>query len=687
MLRSAIALLAPLLLAAPAAAADRESGECALWERFRAQAATGSPTDLPDFSWAGYARGERAPAARGRVFNVTAFGARPDDPHDDRAGIAAAVAAAERAGGGVVFLPRGRYLVNTRMQDRGMIPITASGITVRGEGCGAGGTIIHSIHPFDRGDDPRNPSRLHLGDTVFTVYSPAAKRGMETFETLARVAAPVERGDHALDVDDAARIAAGDWVVLLAPGRELLTEMIKPFAVEDAWTSITQDKAKVAEIHQIASVRGRRLILAEPVRYRVDPRHGWTVRRHQPISEIGFEDICFLGNAHQRYSHHRSDLDDSGWSFIKMLGVANGWVQRCAFINSSQAVSVNLSAYVSLLNLVIAGNQGHHGLRSVWYNYGVLGGLCEDRADSTHGPSVSMGSIGTVYWRCSLTPDQPLDFHAGRPYCTLFDACRGGVLYGSTGGLRDFPQHLRDLVIWNLEHRAGGTDAVPIAYDFWRLGKLDRFVLPTIAGFHGAAATFNQEHLAALESPGHPVDPPSLYEAQLALRLGGEPEWIGAAKRERERMRIQALPPHFTLADPSQGRFPVVEEFAAAELLRFLANRSLEINNSRPFTWSAPADLRLRADQGPLRDALYALMHLIYRQGKEGNRIEATAETGATVFRLASGPLRRPADAAALDRDQGLADARVFASQIAATVALRCEGDVLRIELRVPTAP
>jgi hypothetical protein len=677
------AALALLLISGCAGAAEAPA-ESPTWRAFRELAAAERGAGLPDYAIAGYARGERTPQAQGRRFDVTTFGARPDDLEDDRAGITAAIAAAEQAGGGVVFLPRGRYLVNTTFANRGVIPVGAGKVVIKGEGCGAGGTIIHCIQPFDRGDDPQDPKRLHLGDTVFSVCAPAARAGIDGFEQLARVSGDAQRGGRDLAVDDAARIAPGDWVVLWVRNHEVARAMIAPFAVEPEWTSITEDKARIAEIHQVAAVRGSTLVFAEPVRHPVQARHGWVVRRFQPIAEVGFEDICFLGNAHQRYVHHRSDLDDSGWSFIKMLGVVNGWVQRCIFVDSSQAVTISLSAFVSLLNLRIDGNQGHHGLRSLWFNYGVLGGLCVDRAACTHGPSVSQGAVGTVWWRCEQAPEQPIDFHAGRPLCTLVDACRGGVLYGSTGGLRDFPQHLRDLTFWNLEHRAGLAAATTPHYDFWRPGKPDRLVLPSVVGLHGAPATFAGEHLALLESNGAAVAPASLFEAQLALRLGAEPAWIARARQDHAALLATPLPEHFSLNEPGRG-LRLVQTVVAADLLRFLATRSLEINHSRSFAWTvADPTLSLRCDRGMLHDGLYALMYALYRRNREDCRIAAEAVAGGVVFRLRSGPV---AAKAPLADEVAVADARIFAAAIGGTVAVAHDGGCWTATLTVPTAP
>src|SRR5438093_10907465 len=51
------------------------------------------------------------PLAFAAEFNIEKFGATPNDETDDTAAIAAALAACEKAGGGVVFVPAGTFLV------------------------------------------------------------------------------------------------------------------------------------------------------------------------------------------------------------------------------------------------------------------------------------------------------------------------------------------------------------------------------------------------------------------------------------------------------------------------------------------------------------------------------------------------------------------------------------------------
>ena len=93
-----------------------------------------SSSILPNFSYVGYHYGEAATPENKqlKVFDVTAFGAKPDDDASDKEAIRKAIKAAENNGGGIVFFPKGRFLVNEDGDDRDQIVVSSSNIILRG---------------------------------------------------------------------------------------------------------------------------------------------------------------------------------------------------------------------------------------------------------------------------------------------------------------------------------------------------------------------------------------------------------------------------------------------------------------------------------------------------------------------------------------------------------------------------
>lgn len=123
------------------------SFESPLWRQFAADPRHAVEGALPDFSRAGYQRGERpVPRIQGPVFNVCDYGAVPGDSNSDEAAVRSAIAAAEAAGGGVVYFPKGTYLFWTDRMHVEPIWIRSSRIVLRGDGDGESGSILHFIH-------------------------------------------------------------------------------------------------------------------------------------------------------------------------------------------------------------------------------------------------------------------------------------------------------------------------------------------------------------------------------------------------------------------------------------------------------------------------------------------------------------------------------------------------------------
>jgi hypothetical protein len=90
---------------------------------------------------------------------------------------------------------------------------------------------------------------------------------------------------------------------------------------------------------------------------------------------------------------------------------------------------------------------------------------------------------------------------------------------------------MQHFVAWNFVQREAPTRFAnhKNGYDFW--GGRPSLVMPILVGMHGQLSPVNEKTVAINESPGHAVQPQSLFEAQLALRNGGKcPPWVAEAK-------------------------------------------------------------------------------------------------------------------------------------------------------------
>lgn len=506
-----------------------QSGTSRTWKQFVQAKERGQEPILPDFSYAGYHYSERPiPNSQRKTFDITAFGAIPDDRLSDQSAIQKAIEAAEKNGGGIVTFPSGTFIVNSETDPHLPILIQESQILLQGKGSRRGGTVIHMVNPLE----PLDPEKLWSSPYMFHF-----KPKLTQERKLANIMEDAQRESFWLTIDDPSKLKAGMWITLFLNSVSAIHNFLHPYTPEQLWTSLIENGIQIREKHSIAEVKSNRIRFREPLHTNVKSENKWSVREYLHLEEVGVEDICFIGNWQEAFFHHKNAIHDGGWSALRMERTVNSWIRRCSFINWNRSIEVRSSSAFSIYHITQEGNQGHSSISSTG-GYGVLVGLSEDLASHHHGPGTSSRSVGTVYWRYEFQPDQRIDAHASQPYANLLDKVKGGTLYGSGGSLENFPNHLKHYVLWNFYHRGRQT-----RYDFWRPGiARDRFVKPIVVGFHGTEARFNRETLQLLESTGSPVKPESLYEAQLELRLGTLPSWIDQIKEEWKKIRKIPLP-------------------------------------------------------------------------------------------------------------------------------------------------
>lgn len=506
-----------------------QSGESRTWQQFKSAVASDTEPILPRFSYAGYRQGEvPVPEATGTIFHVSTYGAQPDDGVSDHAAIQTAIDAAEANGGGRVIFDAGRYIVNTDSDPRDPIRIRASNIILQGAGSRAGGTVIQQINYMP----PAQPENLWTSPYMFR-FAPASSSD----PILATITVNADRETFWVTVDNSSDLNVGDRVKLQMTSTAAVDDFIAPYSPEPSWTTLFDTGIRVREKHTIAEIDGNLVRLGEPLHTDVKAVYGWTIRKFTHIERVGVEDICFKGTWKDTFVHHKDAIHDGGWSLVQFSRTADSWIRRCSFVDVNRAISVGNSANVSVHHVTMAGNKGHSSI-AVGDSYGVWVGLSEDLAGHHHGPGSSQRSCGTVYWRYDMMRGQRIDAHGDQPYANLLDCVNGGILYGSGASIWNLPNHLKHYTLWNFNHRGNNT-----SYDFWRPGasSRDRFVQPIVVGFHGDPVTFNEDNVEVLESLGRPVEPESLYEAQLELRLGELPGFYEQLRDEWAVLREETL--------------------------------------------------------------------------------------------------------------------------------------------------
>ena len=248
---------------------------------------------------------------------------------------------------------------------------------------------------------------------------------------------------------------------------------------------------------------------------------------------MGIEDLTFKGNCKTPFVHHGSWEDDGAYKPLGMTRLVNSWLRRVRFTSVSEACSIVNSSNVSVYDVVIDGNRGHASVRSQASTRVFIGAVVDVSGENGgqgqyHTVGVSKHSIGTVLWRNVWGSDACFEAHATQPRATLIDCCKGGwQKYHQGGDENQTPNHLSDLTIWNF----CSTTSFDGTFSWWDHGNPSwKFLPPVVIGFHGEPASFEEDQMKSCISNGIPVNPESLYEAQLKERCGNVPAWLNSLK-------------------------------------------------------------------------------------------------------------------------------------------------------------
>ncbi len=560
-------------IARPADASTDQGWTPAAWTAFQNNGPTGK--SLPDFSFAGYAMGRRPiPEAEGPLFDVTAarFGARPNDGIDDTAAIQAAIEAAGAGGGGVVFLPAGRYDIHST-PDRPFLRIRHDHVVLRGQGSTDEGTLLHLGSPGPAGAIKR------LGtvpaEQESRHYAVVAILGNETRRALTAYSADAPRGTRVVSVADSAPLSAGQTVVVAftdplidaaAPRpdkADLAAQLTAPFQFRAAQNDSFGAAAKThAWIVPIADIVDRRTIrLAKPARFDQLRRYQPRVYSFEGVRGVGIEHLRMQSSWPGGYRHHKPFTGPDGtvvraakeqdylWNGIWISFAVDCWVRDVVFKDLTQGVIVSRAADITIEKTAFQGLDGHAGI-TIAHSNDVLVRAADFQARMVHPVTLKNMAAGNVVSDCvtrydgrddHTATDANIDFHGLFPYENLFENLDG--FYVCPGGdLSVMPHAGVRNVFWNIRAPrrmscyTGETDTdFARTYDWGNTSSgtpatmFEHFPQAFYIGIvrkEGQAVTLGGSSadrrdawmtVEGLNRPG--LNPPSLYAAQRRLRL------------------------------------------------------------------------------------------------------------------------------------------------------------------------
>jgi hypothetical protein len=533
------------------------------WNKFVAGSADNV---LLDFSYAGYKHGEEeAPDGFSLGYQVVNVRDRMVQKNMTARNALLDIMAEYKLDKGVkeakvvIYFPEGRYVLhneedNTYDPDKTDFDSDGKGNNTSNEILMFGGNFIikgdgadKTFLEMETPNLPKQKSDMYSSPVMINIKNNA------WLGTKYEVIGNAGKGTFTVKVSGSSNFKVGEWVCLYLHDNnpELVKQELLPYAWESNMTNISTEGVQVEDYHQIVSISGDEITFKEPIMHEVDTQWDWKLCKYSYYENVGVEDLTFVGHAVDDFKHHRSWIDDGAYKPIAFMRVVNSWMRRVNFESVSEAASIISSANFSAYDIDIKGNRGHSAIRSQGSSRVFIGAVrdytdgpladayptMQKNAGQYHACGVSKPSMGAVIWRVTWGQDACFESHATQPRATLIDNCTGGFVQSRQGGdANQVPNHLNDLTIWNMcstNTKVNGNGTLPAngEFDWWRTGwQYWKILPPIIVGFHGEPVKFVQEQVKLDESNGIPVEPQSLYEAQLAHRLGSVPAWLNALK-------------------------------------------------------------------------------------------------------------------------------------------------------------
>ena len=468
---------------------------------------------VPDFSGVGYRNGEASiptVAVQRTVSPVSG---------DDRSNIqnainyVASMPLQSNGFRGAVLIRAGTYEVGST------INITASGIVIRGEGFGSGGTNI-----------------IATGTSQYDLFRFNGSSGVSVTESTRRsiTNSYVPIGSKQVTVDSGHSFAVGNWVLLRhAPNQAWIDRIgMGPY-----WDPADYDYNIE---RQVVAVSGNTITLDAPVMDPIDD--DYATASLVKISGSGRIENCGIENLRMTSRYNAGETavnngktyysdEDHGWNAVIFGNVKNAWARNleahrfgysCVNIDSDQAIFITVESCKMLapVSLPQGGRRysfANNGQRNLVQNcYAEEGRHDYVSGSHTAGPNVYYNCVAEdVVYNCDSGPHHR--WTAGGLYDRIVtdmdinvqNRKASGTGHGWAGG---------QIMLWNCTSRRTILQNPP-GHISWAIGHTG-----TITNV-GQYAT---EPLGVVQSQGTRITAiPSLYLAQLNDRLGGTPPTDG----------------------------------------------------------------------------------------------------------------------------------------------------------------
>lgn len=399
---------------------------------------------LPDFSFAGYQRGEKAlPEVEVRS-NIRDFGAKGDGKTDDSAAFQRAF---DEAPAGAISVPKGRYIITQPLI------LTRSGVVLRG--VDRDQVVLYFPKPLNEIVPNWGAT---TGGQKTSNYSWSGGfigiKGSFGSKNLSKITKGAKRGAKTIAVAEADKLTVGQEIEIFQsdlPDNSLMKHL---YSGDPGPMDKVNGRAKTSLVVKITAISGDNVTFDRPLRTDLELRWQPQVREFKPtVQESGIENITF-SFPNKPYEGHFTELGSNPLFF---RGVAHCWAKNLRVLNADSGPFLH-GCFNTVQGFLLEserkedknGYRGHHA-----FTLDGSDNLCTDfdlRARFIHDFTVSGSDAGNVF-SDGKGVDLSLDHHKLGPYENLFtniDAGLGTRLWNSGGG-RDLGKHCAARgTFWNI---------------------------------------------------------------------------------------------------------------------------------------------------------------------------------------------------------------------------------------------
>ncbi|BCM93510.1 hypothetical protein IAD21_05401 [Abditibacteriota bacterium] len=463
---------------------------------------------LPDFSYAGYHRGEEPLPTVKQVRNIKDFGAVGDGVTDDTKAFQSAVNATKD---GALYIPPGRYQITD------FIRIHRSHVVLRG--AGPDKTILwfprglDEIDPHENHTSTGSPASAHSFDGGFITLE-----GDYNAKPLANITELAQRGENTVAVNQSAGLKVGQWVLVML--QEDAAQSLKTYLYDDDPGDIKNGKQfDTKMLMRVVRLNGNRVQFDRPLRF--ETRASWQpqILSFAPtVTESGVENIGF-DFPDMRYRGH---FKENGANAVELRHVNNCWVRNIVVHNGD--IGVNVVACGNTIDGVtltaspnrgiaaegVAQCTGHHGIQCKYAEDNLVTHF-DIQASYCHDISVEHAS-GNVFVE-GKGSNLNFDHHKDTPYENLYtdiDCGAGTRVWRCGGGASLGRQSAGWETFWNIR----SARPVDPPAQGWGAGNMN------FVGLNSKKpGVLDAKDLWFEPTPTQQLEPANLHQAQLHRRL------------------------------------------------------------------------------------------------------------------------------------------------------------------------